>query len=350
MMKPWTNWPAIGLALACLFQAAVAAEEPRGVAVDLSAHRPACGVAVRQEGTRLHVRWPVAGREHGVLVLQLQPDRPLIEELGIAKTADGPSTALLRQVNPVTFLTVGVRDLSAQGWNVFFDNPSRRPHQTFPAVPGRKKVRVESHGRRATVILDGLSAGPFKGDLRFTVYPGCALVHAEAVVSTKKNACAILYDAGLASPKPSWKTVAWLDTGDRWRRVEATAQKKATPVAVRHRAIIAESDGGAVAVFPPPHQYLYPLDFSDNFGLVWHGRGFQKRGRLGVRGPPAPRGRQAVRPLGQRPAGHPAAPGRVLPPEYRPGAPGAGAGAPLHARRPLQEARRLLDLHQPLPR
>jgi hypothetical protein len=155
-------------------------------------------------------------------------------------------------------------------------------------VPGRKKVRVESHGRRATVILDGLSAGPFKGDLRFTVYPGCALVHAEAVVATKKNACAILYDAGLVSREPSWKTIAWLDTSDTWRHVEATAQKSAAPVAVRHRTIIAESGGGAVAVFPPPHQYLYPLDFSDNFGLVWHGRGYHKGDDwgFGVRQPP----------------------------------------------------------------
>ena len=271
---------------------AAAAQPPRlpdGVAVDVSAYRPASGVAVRQEGTQLRIRWPIVDGEHGVLVLQLRADQPLIEELGIAKKADGPSTPLLRKVNPVTFLTVGVRDLSAQGWNVFFDNPPRRPHETFPAVLGRKKVRVESQGRRATVILDGLAAGPFRGDLRFTVYPGCALVHAEAVVSTDKDACAILYDAGLTSPEPSWKTVAWLDTRDQFRRVEATSQRAAAPVAVRHRAIIAESDSGSVAVFPPPHQYLYPLDFADNFRLVWHGRGFQQRGNdwgFGVRQPP----------------------------------------------------------------
>src|SRR5439155_793386 len=128
-------------------------------------------------------------------VLQLQADQALIEELGIAKSADGPSTPLLGKVNPVTFLTVGSRDLSAQGWNVFFDNPPRRPHETFPAVLQRKKVRIESPGRRTAAIFDGLSAGPFRGDLRFTVYPGCALVHVEAVVHTDKDACAILYDA-----------------------------------------------------------------------------------------------------------------------------------------------------------
>src|SRR5262249_32855815 len=142
---------------------------------------------------------------------------------------------------------------------------------------------------RATVIIDGLSAGPFRGELRFTVYPGCRLIHTEAVVSTDKDACAILYDAGLTSPTPDWKTVAWLDTDDQLRRVAATSQKPATPVAVRHRTIAAEGDSGSVALFPPPHQYIYPLDFADNFKLVWHGRGFQKLvddWGLGIRQPP----------------------------------------------------------------
>jgi hypothetical protein len=268
--------------------ATAAARPTEGVIVDVTAHRRTSGVVVRQMGTTLHVRWPIEGGEHGVLVFQLQPDRPLIEELGLARKADAPSTPLLRKVNPVTFLTVGARDLAAQGWNVFFDNPPRRPHETFPAVIDRKKVRVESHGRRATVVLEGLSAGPFRGEMRFTVYPGCALVHVEAVVSTEKNACAILYDAGLTNREPPWKTVAWLDTADQWRRLEATSQKTATPVAVRHRTIIAESDAGSVAVFPPPHQYLYPLDFSNNFRLAWHGWGFQKADGwgFGVRQPP----------------------------------------------------------------
>ena len=64
--------------------------------VDVSAYRAASGVAFRQAGTQLHLRWPIADDQHGVLVLQLQADRALIEELGIAKSADGPSTPLLR--------------------------------------------------------------------------------------------------------------------------------------------------------------------------------------------------------------------------------------------------------------
>jgi hypothetical protein len=269
--------------------AAGGARSAEDVTVDLAAYDPVSRVALRRDGSRLRISWPMADGEHGVLVLQLQANRPLIDELGIARTADGEAVALLRKVNPVTLLTVGVRDLSKQGWNAFFDNPPLRLHETFPAVLERKKVTARSQGQRTTVVLDGLSAGPFRGDLRFTVYPGCRLVRAEAVVSTDKDSCAILYDAGLGSPTPDWKTIAWLDTDDQLRRVPANSQKTAVPVAVRHRAIVAESDGGSVAVFAPPHQYLYPLDFADNFKLAWHGRGFQKLADewgFGIRQPP----------------------------------------------------------------
>src|SRR5262249_22040008 len=159
------------------------------------------------------------------------PDQPMIEELGIAKSDSAKPTRLLRNINLVTFLTVGTRDLSKQGWNVFFDNPPLRPHETYAAVLDKKKVRIQSQGRRSTIIIDGLVAGPFRGDLRFTVYSGCRLVHAEAVLSTEKDACAILYDAGLISPEPDWKTVVWMDTNDQLQRVQTTSQPSAIPVA-----------------------------------------------------------------------------------------------------------------------
>jgi hypothetical protein len=265
------------------------------VAVDLSGHKAESGVVVRQDGDRLRLTWPIAEGEFGVLVLKLRPHEPLVEELGLAKTTGGTSVALLTKVTPVTYLTVGVRDLK-QGWDVFFDNPPRRPHETFAAVLDLKAVRAQSRGRRCTVILDGLSAGPFQGELRFTVYAGCRLVHVEAVLGTTGDACAILYDAGLTSRAPDWKTVAWLDTKDELKRVARTDQQTATTVASRHRALVAEGEHGSVAVFPPPHQFLYPLDFADNFGFVWHGRGYRP---LTLPSPPADGGEGRVRGQGE---------------------------------------------------
>jgi hypothetical protein len=280
------------IALVLFIGSAAAGRGAEPVAVDLSGHQAASGVAVRQDGTRLRLTWPMTEREFGVLVLQLEATGPLIDELGIAGTAAGPVTPVLRRVNPITVLTVGSRDLK-QGWNVFFDNPPRRPHRTHLATLQPKAVRVSSHGRSSTVVLDGLTAGPFRGEYRFTVYPGCRLVHAEAVVTTDQDATAFLYDTGLTAPEPFCTSVAWLDTADRLRRVPA-ALDNAEPIAVRHRAVVAETGTGAVAVFPPPHQYLYPLDFADNFRLAWHGRGYRNEVAgwgLGTRQPPEGDGR-----------------------------------------------------------
>lgn len=261
------------------------------IPVNLSGYQPDSGVSVRQDGTRLQMTWSLMERESGVLVLRLETGQPLIDELGITSKAT-ESTTLVRQVNPVTVLTVGSRDLT-QGWNVFFDNPPRRPHKTHLAVLQPKTARVNSHGRSTTVTLDGLTVGPFRGAYRFTVYAGCPLVHAEAVVSTEQDATAFLYDTGLTAPEPFCTALAWLDTSDRLQRVPA-ATNKAEPVAVRHRTIVAETAGGSLAVFPPPHQYLYPLDFANNFKLVWHGKDFRNEvpgWGLGVRQPPEGDGR-----------------------------------------------------------
>lgn len=278
------------LAVVSLFAACQVAQAD--VSVDFSAYQPASGVAIRHEGSQLNIRWPLAENEYGAMKLDLRPDQPLIAELGIAKTADGAVMPIVRNAQPVTLLTVGVRNLEPQGWNVFFDNPPKRPHETFLARLDKQKVRVQSLGRRSTVIIESLTAGPFHGDLRFTFYADCRLVHAEAVVATEKDACAILYDAGLtggAADSPGkLQTVAWLDSNDQWQSAPAGTDRASEPVAVRHRTLIAEGKAGSLAIFPPPHQFLYPLDFADNFKFVWHGSGHHdlvKEWGFGVRQP-----------------------------------------------------------------
>ncbi len=226
--------------------------------------------------------------EFGVLSLELSPDAPLIGELGISNSARGKSTPILRNVNPQTVLTVGTRDLkNPAGWVAFFDDPIKRPHESFLATLSKKSARVETQGNRSTIIVGGLSAGPFAGDLRFTLYPGTRLIHVQSVLSTSRDASAILYDAGISSASPSWNAVSYLDNKDGWQR-EKTGDA-ATPVAVRFRAIMAQSGGGSVAVFPPPHQYFYPLDDADNFKFAWHGRDFHNligESGFGIRQPP----------------------------------------------------------------
>src|SRR6516225_8856042 len=66
------------------------------VTVDFSDYKSGSGVTIRQDKTRLNIRWPIGDGEHGWLVLQLRNNQPLIEELGIVKAGNDPATILLR--------------------------------------------------------------------------------------------------------------------------------------------------------------------------------------------------------------------------------------------------------------
>ena len=63
------------------------------------------------------------------------------------------------------------------------------------------------------------------------------------------------------------------DVGSRLRIGTATLK-------VRYRAIAAHSGAGSVAVFPPPHAYIMPRDYTTNMGYVWYTswRGFVSLG------------------------------------------------------------------------
>ena len=171
-------------------------------------------------------------------------------------------------------------------FNVFFDTPANRPFQAYRSKLELKQVRVTSQGHRATVAIGELTIGPFTGELRFTVYPGAALVHVETVVHTQEDARAILYDTGLAMRSPSEPRFAWMDTEGKLQREAPAADTKDRHLAVRHRALVAETQFGSVACFPPPHQFFFPRDLTDNLRTVWYGkdhRGLDSRFGFGIR-------------------------------------------------------------------
>jgi len=253
----------------------------QNVPVDVSRYSPLCGVEVRSEGNRVNIAWPMADGEFGRATLNLNSGKPLIENLGIANSATGKAEPILHDIEPVTFLTVGTREAPSghpptmSVWNVFFDKPAKRPFQTHVSRLELKHVRVTSEGRRATVAVGDLNIGPFSGELQFTFYASSRLVHVEAVVSTPEDRRAILYDAGLTGESPGWQRVAWMDTEGRWQRVALEPSASDQPIAVRHRAVITETEHGSVACFPPPHQFHFPRDWTDNLKFAWFGSGHQ---------------------------------------------------------------------------
>lgn len=247
--------------------------------VDQTNYSPQCGVLVRKEGAKLLVRWPTGTQEYGELALHLRGGQPLISRLGIAATAEAQAVPLVQGVEPLTWLTVGTREAPPgrpphmSVWNVFFDKPASRPYRTSVSRLELRHVLVRSTGRRATISVGDLAIGNFAGVLAFTFYAGCPLVHVEAVVSTDEDRCAILYDAGLVGNKVGWRRMAWHTTEGGIESQSIDEQAADKPLAVRHRMLAAECKHGSIVCLPPPHQYQFPRDWSDNLKFVWMGRG-----------------------------------------------------------------------------
>lgn len=249
------------------------------VSVDLSAYREDCGVWVRREGKRLEISWPISAVENGCLAINLERGKPLIAGLGVVR---GPKTQggdILGEVDPVAFMTVGRRanppdrPPSMSAFNVFFDSPAKRPFQRYRSRLNPRQLRVSSRTGRAVVAIDDLAIGPFSGAWEITVYANAPLIRIEAAVGTAERERAFVYDLGLVSEKPRWKNVAWRDVDGVLHRDRFEAD---TPLAVRQRTLVAESEEGSIACFPPPHQFFYPRDYTDNQKTVWAGRGHRE--------------------------------------------------------------------------
>ncbi|KAH0534183.1 hypothetical protein FGG08_007230 [Glutinoglossum americanum] len=247
------------------------------IAVDLKGYRKESGITVHVEKAGLQVAWPASGGNSGILILNLEAGRPLIESVGTS-TGEKPVQVIARQLDPAALLTIGERTLKEpEGWVIFFDNPPQRPYQTFPLVLKKESVRVSSEGTRTTITIGTVSAGSFHGDMRFTFYRNSPLIHVEYVVTTQENGRAILYDTGLTSASPDWQSVAWKDTGGQVKRVPVDTAYVAQPVKVAGRTVVAEAKTGSLAAFPPPHQFFYPQDEAFNLSFVWYGKSYNTR-------------------------------------------------------------------------
>jgi hypothetical protein len=250
------------------------------VPVDVTDHIPQSRIKIESKDNTLRLQWQTGPRATGQLVINTSGRGRLIRSLGIAESKgrdDLQFVSLLSEVDPSLQLTIGSRvgppDKPVEAkWQVFFDNPHKRPHESFVGKLDVKKIRMRSSATRATVSIDSIEAGPFRGSLEITLYDSCPLVRTDFVVQTDKDDLAMFYGAGLVADRPSWPRLAWKDTDGALRRANAAEVTEFEPLAVRHRTIVAETDAGSVACFSPPHQFQFPRDYSNNLRYVWYGR------------------------------------------------------------------------------
>ncbi len=251
--------------------------------LDLSAVRPG-PVTVTEVANGVAVEWPDEADRDWRATFSLDPDRPLIESIAV----DG--AAVVSAVRPFYQVETGTR---RRGWNAFFDFPPSHPDGTRHAqgVFSLRQATVRTVGERVELAFDGLRMGVFEGAVVYTIFPGSRLIQQEAVAATSAADVAYYYDGGWEmaaeadrAPGGNMRTrVSWYDTAGDLRHDVATGfDPERKPVRVRYRTLAAATADGSVAVFPPPHQYFFPRDFTSNLGHVWH-RSWRGRVSLGIR-------------------------------------------------------------------
>jgi hypothetical protein len=226
-------------------------------------------------GNLLRLKWPAEQKRSAEVILNMDPSQALFKSLNIISA--GKTKLVSSDLDPAFLLSIGKRDLLSQnGWNIFFDKVPQKPFKTFPVELSKKSAEISSLGSRTVIKISSLKADKFTGDLEITFYNGSSLFNIAAVLSTTDDASAIVYDAGLIDKKAGWKNVSWTNTNDEFVTSTISSTDTAKNLAVKYRAIAAKGDNGAIAIFPAPHQYFYPLDEAFNLKFTWYGSGYRK--------------------------------------------------------------------------
>src|SRR5499427_1100115 len=142
---------------------------------------------------------------------------------------------------------------------------------------------VKTDGASLVVTFPGLSMGIFSGDLQFTVYKGTNLVRMDAAAKTNEPWVAYKYDAGLKGFSTDLTPrVIWRDTGGHPQHQEfgGVINPTLARVKAQNRLIVAEANGGALAVFTPPHTFFFTREKDTNLGYIWYRK--DAEGRFGV--------------------------------------------------------------------
>jgi hypothetical protein len=253
------------------------------VPLDLSAVRPGAISVVRAEES-VSINWPDETGRVWSARFALDPTQPLITSIGAG------TNLIVQGARPFYQGETGKR---RGGWYAFFDDPTTHPEGTRP-VQSTFQLRhatARSVGDRVEIVFDGLRMGSFDGGLAYTFFPGSRLIQQEAVMTTSEPDVAYYYDAGLDMTAPADRQpgnnmrtdVAFYDTEGALRRITLNGlQAERVPVQARFRTLAVKTANGSVAVFPAPHQYFFPRDFTSNLGYVWH-RAWRGRVSLGIR-------------------------------------------------------------------
>ncbi|MCE7043464.1 hypothetical protein [Dyadobacter sp. CY312] len=244
------------------------------IPVDTKGFDKKSGVVISQNENLFTIEWPTGELESGKIVVDLRKTEPLFSSLQIGTKSKYKTIA--EKLDPAVILTVGKRDLISQnGWNIFFDKTAYQKYSSYPVKLDKSGLKVVTSGSQTEIIVSGATAGPFSGSYNVTLYNGSPLMNVAAVMNTKVDSLAVIYDAALVGKQVPWKKIFWSDTDSYIRNTEAVKMDTVEMMAVKYRTIIGEGKEGSLAIFPAPHQYFYPLDNCYNLEHVWYGENYR---------------------------------------------------------------------------
>ena len=239
------------------------------VSIDLSGVKPG-PIAVAREGDQAVVRWQDGTNRRWEAWFQLEPAQSLISAIKV----DGKT--VVQNAVPVYSGQTGKR---RGGFDEFFDLPPSHPDGTrsFQGTLDLSAARAETKGDRVELTFDGFQMGIFQGSIRYVFYPGSRLIQQAAVAKTQEPDTAYFYEAGLRMAVPRdvrpgnnmYSEISYYGT-DGKIRVEHPNVSERIPVQAKYRTLAARAEGGSIAVFPMPHKYFMPRDFTTNMGFLWH--------------------------------------------------------------------------------
>ena len=242
--------------------------------VNLSEFKKGTAVNVTVADKLIDLTWPAGAAGNGKLQIDMESGKPLFKSMGIV-TGTG-FKEIGSGLDPAYLLRIGKRTLDPKsgGWDIFFDKVPTRPYKSYQVELDKRSADVVSSGSQTVIRISQMRAASFKGDLEVTVYNGSPLFNVAAVLSTEADSTAILYDGGLISRAQVWQSIAWSDIKNNLQSTTVLHEAAAVAQEVKYRTIIGQTKSGSLALFPPPHQYFYPLDEAFNLKFTWFGQNY----------------------------------------------------------------------------
>jgi hypothetical protein len=299
----------------------------------LTGYKAVPGLAAAVSGETLELTWDGVKNQELRLRLTNAGATPTVRELAVRtkggawatlatnvtpefRIASGLRRATLQQIKPLRDLGVEITPevLDRIKWEAFWDAPlnvpggdaahgdSTPPLEGIANQPGlpRKPEEVKrvtatyqatsctvtTNGGRIEVSFPGAQAGVFTGRLQYTVYKGTNLIRQELVAKTEEKSVAYKYEAGFTglAIRPSSRAV-WRDSSNQWQDYQFGGAKNAAavPLIAANRVLAVEAPGGAIATFPPPHNFFWSRETEVNLGYVWYRKDSDTTFSFGVR-------------------------------------------------------------------